>query len=434
MKNKSPIKILVALAVIFLVLWSVSNISSLYGVVGTVLSVLAPILAGFAIAFILNIPLRFLERYWVKWFTSKHRGLRRAVCILLCLIGLAGVVALILWFILPHIFATVRDKILDVGHVSEYIGIIESLYGKITAWLAGFSINLPPLDISVDNIMSLVQKYLSSEGNDLIGQSVGIATAAFSAVFDAVFAAAIAIYVLAQKERLGRQARKMLYGIFSEKHAERLLAMARLTEKTFSKFITGQLIEAVILASLCFVGMLIFRMPFPLVISTVIGVTALIPIFGAFIGAGIGAVLIFMDAPIMAIWFIIFILVLQQIEGNLIYPKVVGTHVGLPGLWVLVAVSIGSEFGILGMLIAVPVASLLYTVLRQIVNALLKKKGLEGMFEEIEPEKKKKEKKGFFAWLKKKKKPAEAENTASPETTEKTESSEDGSEESNGGQ
>ena len=401
MNKKGRVGTLVIIAIVFVALWGASNLSSLYGVLNTVFNVIAPVLAGFSIAFILNIPLRFLERLWIKWFTAKHRGLRRAVCILLCILGFIGIAALLLWFILPQIYETVKDKIFGSQNISKYIDLARTVYEKAAQWLLHFTIKLPPFeDISAASIRDRLMEYLAKEAGTLIGHSVNIVSAVFSFIFDAVLAVAISIYVLAKKESLGRTARKLLYGFLTEKNAERALAVARLTEKTFSKFVTGQVIEAVILASLCFVGMLIFRMPYPLVISVTMGVTALIPVFGAFIGAGIGAVLIFVDSPIKAIWFIIFTIVLQQLEGNLIYPRVVGTHIGLPGLWVLVAVTIGSEFGILGMLIAVPVSSLIYTMGRQIVNAILKKKGLDGMFEEEEP----KEKKPKRQWFKRKNK------------------------------
>lgn len=390
MNKKSKLRVIVVLAVIFLVLWCISNFTSLFGVFGKALSVLTPILAGFSIAFILNIPLRLFERLWIKLFGAKRRGLRRAVCILLCFLSLAGIVALLAWFIIPQVYSNI-EKFLTPDNLSKYLKLAKSIYGKAAHWLKGFSIDLPAFNLTADKIITFVSDYFSKNSSDIIGQSVNMVSSAFSIIFDTVFAVAISVYVLAQKESLGRQARKLLYSIFSEKNAERVLTVARLTNKTFSKFITGQITEAVILAILCYIGMLIFNMPFRPIVSTIIGITALIPIFGAFFGAGVGAVLIFIDSPIKALWFIIFIIILQQLEGNIIYPKVVGTHVGLPGLWVLVAVTIGSEFGIVGMLIAVPLSSLIYTIGRQIINATLKKKGLDGMFEEIpEPKKKRK--------------------------------------------
>lgn len=186
-----------------------------------------------------------------------------------------------------------------------------------------------------------------------------------------------ALVLKAQKETLTGQAKKVVRALFSEKWAHWITDVARMTNRTFSNFVTGQLTEAVILGTLCFLGMLIFRLPYAGVISVLVGFTALIPIFGAFIGVGIGAFLILLVSPIKALWFILFFVILQQLEGNLIYPRVVGKSVGLPGIWVLAAVTVGGNaFGLAGMLLAVPLCSVLYTLARQGVNARLARKGL----------------------------------------------------------
>ena len=198
--------------------------------------------------------------------------------------------------------------------------------------------------------------------------TLGVARSVVSLVWNAVLSLAISLYVLAQKERLGGQVRKLLRSLFSEQTVGRIFGFARITEKVFERFITGQVTEALIIGGLCFVGMLIFGMPYALLISVMVSVTALIPIFGAFIGTGIGAFLILLEEPMTAVWFVIFIIVLQQLEGNLIYPKVVGKSVGLPGVWVLIAVTVGSSFGIVGMLLSVPIASVAYQLLRQFAN------------------------------------------------------------------
>ena len=193
-----------------------------------------------------------------------------------------------------------------------------------------------------------------------------------------VIAFAFSIYVLAQKETLKRQSLKVLRAVMKPEKLQKLLELLELSNRTFTNFITGQLTEAVIIGALCFVGMTIFGMPYAPAISVLVGFTALIPVFGAFIGTAVGAFLILLVKPIQALWFIVFIIVLQQFEGNLIYPKVVGKSVGLPGIWVLVAVTVGgSAMGVMGMLISVPVCSILYTVSRQAVNDRLKIKNIE---------------------------------------------------------
>ena len=194
-----------------------------------------------------------------------------------------------------------------------------------------------------------------------------------------MLALAFSIYVLAQKETLKRQSKKVLAKLMKPEKMQKLLDMLDLINRTFTNFITGQLTEAVIIGVLCFIGMSIFRMPYAPAISVLVGFTALIPVFGAFIGTAIGAFLILLVKPIQAVWFVVFIIVLQQFEGNLINPKVVGKSVGLPGIWVLVAVTIGGNaMGVVGMLISVPLCSVLYVVARNAVNG----KPLAGVPEE----------------------------------------------------
>ncbi len=417
MNRKNYIRIFIILFAVFVVLFGICNLTSLGAVFKAVFAIVTPIAAGCAIAFILNIPMRFFERLWIKWFTPKVRILRRTVCLLLTLLCFAGAIALILGIVIPQTWQKAEEI---ATNIPEYIGKAKGWYESLGGFLVRFSIELPPLNVNADAIMATVMKFISDNSHNILDTSVSIAATAFSAVFDAVVAMVISIYILAQKERLSVQAKKLLYSIFSEKNTERLLALGRLTDKTFSGFVAGQLTEAFIIAALCCIGMLIFKMPYPGLISVLVGVTALIPIFGAFIGTGIGAFLILFESPLKAVMFVVFIIILQQLEGNIIYPRVVGSQVGLPGLWVLIAVTVGAEFGIVGMLVSVPIASLLYAVTRQIVNARIKEKGLEGEFPKETP--KKKEKKPKRPKNKKSKKekasePIEAENE-SPEKNE----------------
>jgi predicted PurR-regulated permease PerM len=199
-------------------------------------------------------------------------------------------------------------------------------------------------------------------------------------VFNAVLGFVFSLYVLASKEKLGANLCKTLTALLPEKKVERVTEIAALSDKTFTNFVTGQLTEALVIGALCFIGMLIFGMPYAVVVSVLVGFTALIPVFGAFIGTGVGAFLILMVDPMKALWFVVFIIVLQQLEGNLIYPRVVGKSVGLPGLLVLAAVTVGSGVGgILGMLLAVPVCSVIFTVCAQAIDARLAQKEADGM-------------------------------------------------------
>lgn len=374
MKKKTYTGIFLILAAVFLAIWGVCNATSFVGVISAVLSVLTPIIAGGCVAFALNMPLRFLERMWIRFFGAKRPGLRRAVCIVLCIALVGLLLTLLVWAIVPQIVETVK---LLISRLPSYISKIKEWYAVLAASLTRFSISLPALSLDGDAVSQTLKKFVFENGQDIFSVSIGVAMSAFSAILDTLLAFVIAIYVLARKERLGGQAKKLLCSMFSDKTVGCLVRFARLTEKTFANFITGQLIEAVILGSLCFVGMLIFGMPYAPLISVLIGVTALIPIFGAFIGIGIGAFFILMESPMKAFLFVVFIIVLQQLEGNLIYPRVVGNKVGLPGVWVLIAVTAGSALGIVGMLASVPIASVCYALLSEFAENRLKKKRVD---------------------------------------------------------
>ena len=217
--------------------------------------------------------------------------------------------------------------------------------------------------------ITLVKFFHFLYDNISIDTTVNITTSIVAAMVDIVLGIVFAVYLLSQKEKLGKQAKKSTRAILGDERSKRFLDITSLANKVFTKFVTGQVTEACIIGVLCFIGMLIFRMPYAAIISVLVGFTALIPIFGAFIGTGIGAFLILLESPIKAIWFVLFIIVLQQLEGNLIYPRVVGKSVGLPPIWVLAAVTIGGGlFGIPGMLFGVPVCSVMYVLFKEFVN------------------------------------------------------------------
>ena len=225
-----------------------------------------------------------------------------------------------------------------------------------------------------ENIIKVVGQVTGS----LVSQVVDITVGVTSTIINFFMGILIAIYILLSKEKLGIQAKKILYAFFDRIKANKVMEVARISHDKFSKFITGQCIEAVILGGLCFIGMTIFSMPYALLVSTIIGVTALVPIFGALIGTIPAAFIIFMVEPMTAVWFVILIVVIQQIEGNLIYPMVVGNSIGLSAIWVLLAITVGgSTFGILGILIGIPLFGVLYTLLSTITNSKLKEKNIK---------------------------------------------------------
>ena len=220
--------------------------------------------------------------------------------------------------------------------------------------------------------------FLKNGAGSVLGGTMEAAKSIISGVSTFFIAFVFACYVLFQKERLSVQVRKLMYAFVPEDWTDILIALGSVTHKTFSSFLTGQCVEAVILGCMFFIVLSIFNFPYAMLISVLIAFTALIPVFGAFIGCGVGTVLILLVNPMKGLLFVVVFLVLQQIEGNFIYPHVVGNSVGLPSMWVLAAVSVGgSLMGVVGMLIFIPIVSVVYTLLRGIVNRRLKEKKIK---------------------------------------------------------
>lgn len=385
-KNKIFQKIITPLIVIALVIFILASIPSSVGFFKAVFKVLAPVLLGVAFAFVLNIPMRKLERVWDRIFAKKKDGkivkkLRRPICIVLCILLMIGVIVGFVFLIVPQITKTVNGL---VQKLPEYMNDIMILWEKIVVWLEEYSITLPHWNLDTAKIIAKITELLSSGDNDIIGSSISFAGSLFSLIFDVFFAFVISIYILSHKENLMCGINRVNGAFFSKRTSDSIYDIILLVNRTFANFVAGQVIEAIILGGLCFVGMLIFRMPYALLISAIMTVTALVPIFGAFVGAGIGAFFILLENPIQALWFIVFIIVLQQLEGNIIYPKVVGKKMGLPALWVLVAVTIGASFGIVGMLISVPIFSVVYTLIDHLIIYREKKKAGE-LDEDVTP-------------------------------------------------
>lgn len=345
---------------------------------GWILGLIWPFLLGLGLAFIVNVLLRVIEeklfaplnkrggKHWRKW--------RRPLALLLSLAVIFSVIFVLLFMIVPEIHNTVW---VIAGQIPGYLTEIEGKLNEFIAWLKLSPEEVPWLQFDADRVGTMVTNFLRNGGQYFVNTTVGITTSIINMVVDGVLAFVFSLYVLLQKEKLSRQFKKLFYAFLPRERVEYILSVADVSNRLFSKFVTGQLTEAIIIGLLCFAGMTLFRLPYAVMISALVGFTALIPVFGAFIGTAIGALLILMVSPVKAFWFVVFIIVLQQLEGNIIYPKVVGKSVGLPGIWVLVAVTIGgSVLGVLGMVLSVPVCSVAYCLLRQAVAKRLEKKAI----------------------------------------------------------
>lgn len=374
-ENMKKLMFLITFAVLLFV--GVQRLDVVLGAIGFLWGILFPFVLGGAIAFILNVPMAAIEK---RLFSEKDKPghkvqqkLARPVSLVLAVAFVLAVVALVVFVVVPELGAT----------FSRLGGSIEAFFPQAQAWLETYFRDNEQVaafigDLKVDwsqMLENALNLFKNGAGN-MLSSTVNVAKGIVGAFATFFIGLVFSFYLLLQKEKLGEQVKKLLRALLKEKQVARILYVCTLSQRTFSGFITGQCIEALILGLLFFVVMSIVRLPYALMISVLIGFTALIPVFGAFIGCGVGAFLILVENPVQALIFVILFLVLQQLEGNLIYPHVVGGSVGLPSIWVLAAVSIGgSLMGVMGMLIFIPLVSVCYTLLREWVYKRLKQEG-----------------------------------------------------------
>ena len=351
-------------------------------------SVFSPFLLGAAMAFILNVPMRCLEEKLFTPHKGKGRarsrrlpkGVVRALSLLLTFLLVIAVILVLVLVVAPQLATTIAGLGVTIqAAVNRFLAWAEDQFAnnpQISQWLANLYIDWRSIDW--ESILTSIVNFLKNGAGDVLSSTISAVGSVVSGVTTFFIALVFACYLLLQKEKLGLQCRKALYALLPEKGADRVVEICSLSQRVFSNFITGQCTEAVILGALFFVAMTLFRMPYALLVSCLIAVTALIPIVGAFIGCFVGAFLLLMVSPMQALIFVIMFLVLQQIEGNLIYPHVVGSSVGLPSIWVLVAVTVGGNLmGVAGMLVFIPLTSVLYSLFREFVYKRLKQKGLK---------------------------------------------------------
>ncbi len=344
---------------------------------GILWGIVAPFVVGAVVAFVLNVPMRAIEG---KLTGIKKEKLRRSLAILLTVLAVVVVLTGIIWLLVPQVVHTAESLVSQLPAFFERVRVsVEQFLNanpELKEW-AGENTN-----ISNVNWASVIEELFNRFGGSvstIVGGTISGVISLGKGLFDAVLSAVFAIYCLGRKETLASQFRRVLYAFVPERAGDEVVRIMRMSNAAFSNFISGQCLEALILGCMFAVTMTVFRMPYTPLVSVVIAVTALVPIVGAFAGCAIGAFFIMVDNPIQALWFIVIFLVLQQIEGNLIYPRVVGTSIGLPGMWVLVAVAVGGDLmGVSGMLLMIPVSSVLYALLREITGKRLKARAVDG--------------------------------------------------------
>lgn len=373
MDKKTIFRIFLGVAACIILRWLLSERESVKHVLGTILDIISPFITGGCIAFIANVPMRFFEGKLVK---IEQPGLKRAIALVITFVAVTIVLGGVFLLLIPQLVETVE----------QFIPAVYDFMMELGVYIENFMSENPDAMNLLQNtseggsfeLTSLVQKAVTLLGNGvttILQSAVSTIGSVASFAMDFFVAIVFAVYCLFQKETLARQGRKILYAFANEQRADKLIYILRISNSTFSNFLSGQCIEVCILGAMIAISMAILKLPYVPLVSVLVAVTAFIPIVGAWAGFVIGAFFMLVNDPMQALWFILMFIIVQQIEGNLIYPKVVGNSIGLSGMWVIVAISIGGDlFGIVGMLLMIPFASVLQTVVREEVVIRLNKR------------------------------------------------------------
>lgn len=363
--NKKDIRLLILYTIVLV--FSFIYIKDIFNILGYVVKIFMPFIIGVMIAFVLNVLMDVIENKWFKNLNWNNNS-KRSVSLTLSLLLVIGFFIILMLLIIPNLQDTIA---IFANNIPDYLSNFKDVMMKLNVSDSVISDIMETLNNLGDN----VKDYVLNNSGKVIEATFGIASNVLNAFVNVFIGLVFAIYFLVDKEKISRQFNNIMNAYLPSKSCIKIKKILELSNKVFANFVSGQCLEAIIIGVLCFFGMIILRLPYAGAISVLVGFTALIPVFGAFIGTIIGAFLIFMINPLQAVIFVIFIIVLQQLEGNLIYPHVVGKSVGLPGIWVLVAVTVGASInGVLGMLLSVPLASILYSILKTDVNLKLNKK------------------------------------------------------------
>ena len=375
MSIKKIRELIVFTALLVVALWKFDVV---LGVLKTIWDIIFPFVLGGAIAFLTNVPMSFLEKKIFENVKKKNkivRKLKRPISLILTIVLVVGVIALVMFGVIPQLTRTMGTL---VTSINDFIPQMQSWIGEFFHNNQEIMNLVDQIEFDPDQAIKWGISLLGNGAGNMMNTTMSAVGSIVSGVATFFIAFSFACYILFQKEKLHIQIRKVFFAFLPRQKADTFLKVCSLTYRTFANFLAGQCLEAVILGSMFVVTLSILRMPYALLIGILIAFTALIPIFGAFIGCAVGSFLIFMVNPQQAILFVIVFLVLQQIEGNLIYPHVVGESVGLPSIWVLAAVTIGGNLmGIVGMLVFIPLLSVLYTIFREFVYLRLRKQNIK---------------------------------------------------------
>lgn len=356
---------------VVVLVYAIFNFSNLISGVKGIIGIISPFIVGIAIAFVLNLVMKIFEEKIFNFLSDKkykkYLKFKRPLSVFFTFITVFLIILSLISFIIPQL----------IDSISKLTNAVPSYMKSFEIFISKYVTHTEILNTVWNNFLSAWKEVIQFTGQVLassLTSVVNITVGFTSGLFNFILSIIFSIYMLLNKEDLQLGMKKVLYSFIRKSFADRVIRLGKISNEVFSSYIGGQFIEAIIIGVLCFIGMIILRMPYSLLISVLIAVTALIPIFGAFIGTIPSAFIILIIDPMKAIWFVIFIIVLQQVEGNLIYPKVVGGSIGLPPIWVMLAMIIGGNaFGFIGILLGIPIFSVVYKVFKEIVDKRLKK-------------------------------------------------------------
>lgn len=408
MEKKELKRYLIIAVLVIAVCFIIQNFSLFGTLISIAVSALYPLILGVIIAYIFNIILARFEKYYFPKNKSKFITMsRRPICIVLSFLCALAIIALVLKIVIPELINAV--KLITLGIQPMFNTVKDYLLKKLAEYpdIQKEAIELfNEFDVKTLDWASITGKAADVIQNGIMGiisSAVGIVGTLTGTITNIVLAVIFAIYLLLRKDKLLKDSNRFLKAYLNEKTNHRINKICHTANETFQSFFVGQFIEAILLGCFCFIGMSILRLPYAAMSGTLVGVTALIPIVGAFLGAGISAFIIFTESPMKALIFLIFLVILQQLEGNIVYPKVVGNSIGLPGIWVLAAVTIGGGlWGIVGMLLGVPLAATIYKLTFELLEKREKKLGIAVDDDKGEISEPPAENKQIFAFKKKK--------------------------------
>ena len=362
------------LITVVLIYWVINNLNTVKDFTDTMVDAFQPFIIGGVLAFILNLFVKNIEKWLVKW-KKGYKKWFRPLSILLSFSFVILVLIFLIFLVIPDLQMT----------VTSFIEVVPAQISNVISWTESFIESnteivqfIQEVNIDFNSIQQQLIDYVQTFATNMLGNIIEIIFGTISSIVTIFIAIVFAFFLLTNKEKITRQFKKIIYSTWSLEWANYIVNVGKKANEIFSNFVGGEIIEAFILGTLVYVGMTIFTFPYSLSVSVITGFLALIPVFGAILGGIIGFILISVVSFTQAIWFIVFIVIIQQVEGNIIYPRVVGNSVGLPGIWVMVSVTVGGAFfGIIGMLISVPLVSLIYSLISATVNHRLNASGLQ---------------------------------------------------------